>query len=99
MGMRLVKGRVFSSSDTEAAPGVVIINETLAARYFAGENPIGQRLDMSGAPKDLREIVGVVADVRNYCVDAEVKPEAYVAFLPSAPGYLSSVTSALTIVV
>ena len=99
MGMRLVKGRVFSSRDNEAAPGVVIINETLATRFFAGEDPIGKRLDMSGAPKDLREIVGVVADVRNYGVDADVKPETYVPLSQSAPGYLSSITSALTVVV
>jgi putative ABC transport system permease protein len=99
MGMRMVKGRTFSRHDDEAGPGVVIINETMAARYFAGQDPIGQRLDMSGNPKDLREIVGVVADVRNYGVDAEVKPEAYVPLLQSAPGYLSSMTSALTIVV
>lgn len=99
MGMRLIKGRPFASHDIEAAPGVVIINETLAARFFAGEEPIGKRLDMSGAPKDLREIVGVVADVRNYGVDAEVKPEAYVPLFQSAPGYLSGVTSALTIVI
>jgi putative ABC transport system permease protein len=99
MGMRLMKGRNFAASDTETAPGVVVINETLAARFFAGEDPIGKRLDMSGAPKDVREIVGVVADVRNYGVDADVKPEAYVPLLQSAPSYLSNVTSALTIVV
>jgi putative ABC transport system permease protein len=99
MGMRLVKGRAFSRHDNETAPGVVIINETLAARFFAGENPIGRRLDLSGDPKDLREIVGVVGDVRNYGLDAEVKPEVYVPFLQSAPGYLSSVVSAPTIVV
>ncbi|HKP05406.1 MAG TPA: ABC transporter permease [Chthoniobacterales bacterium] len=99
MGMRLLKGRAFGPSDKEPAPGVVIINETMAARFFAGEDPIGKRVDMSGAPKDLREIVGVVADVRNYGVDAEVKPEAYVPLFQSAPGYLSSVTSALTIIV
>jgi putative ABC transport system permease protein len=98
MGMRLIKGRPFSSHDTEAVPGVVIINETLAARFFAGEDPIGKRLDMSGAPKDLREIVGVVADVRNYGVDADVKPEAYVPLLQSSPSYLAGVTSALIIV-
>jgi putative ABC transport system permease protein len=99
MGIKMLKGRAFSRHDTEAAPGVVIINETLAARYFAGEDPIGRRLDLSGDPKDLREIVGVVGDVRNYGVDAEVKPEVYVPFLQSAPEYLSSVVSALTIVV
>jgi putative ABC transport system permease protein len=43
--------------------------------------------------------VGVVSDVRNYGVDAEVKPEVYVPFLQSAPGYLSSLVSAMTVVV
>jgi putative ABC transport system permease protein len=99
MGMRLAKGRVFSRHDNETAPGVVIINETLAARFFAGEDPIGRRLDLSGDPKDLREIVGVVGDVRNYGLDAEVKPEVYVPFLQSAPSYLASVVSAPVIVV
>jgi putative ABC transport system permease protein len=99
MGMRVVKGRPFSRHDTADTPGVVIINETLAARYFAGQDPIGQRLNLSGSPQDLREIVGVVADVRNYGLDADVKPEVYVPFLQSAPGYLSSMTSALGIVV
>ncbi|HEV3409496.1 MAG TPA: FtsX-like permease family protein, partial [Chthoniobacterales bacterium] len=98
MGMKLVRGRAFSRSDNETAPGVVIINETMAARYFAGEDPLGRRLLLS-EPKDMREIVGVVADVRNYGLDAEVKPEVYVPFLQSAPGYLSSVVSAMTIVV
>jgi putative ABC transport system permease protein len=99
MGMKLVKGRAFTRHDTGDSPGVVIINETLAARFFPGEDPIGKRLDMSGEPKDLREIVGVVGDTRNYGLDAEVKPEAYVPFLQSAPEYLASVVSALTIVV
>jgi putative ABC transport system permease protein len=98
MGMKLVKGRAFSRYDNEAAPGVVIINETMAARFFAGEDPVGRRLDLSGDPKDLREIVGVVGDVRNYGLDAEVKPEVYVPFLQSAPDYLSGVVSAMTIV-
>ena len=99
MGMKVVKGRAFSRSDTAISPGVVIINETLAKRFFPGEDPIGKRLDMSGEPKDLREIVGVVGDSRNYGLDEDVKPEAYVPFLQSAPEYLASVASALTIVV
>jgi ABC-type antimicrobial peptide transport system permease subunit len=47
----------------------------------------------------LREIVGVIADARNYGVDAEVKPEVYVPFFQSAPDYLASQASAMTIVV
>ena len=99
MGMKLVKGRAFSRYDNEDAPGVVIINETMAARFFAGEDPIGQRLDLSGNPKDLREIVGVVGDVRNYGLDAEVKPEVYVPFLQSRPAYLSGLVSAMNVIV
>ena len=98
MGMRLVKGRAFSERDTADAPGVVVINETLAARFFANEDPIGRRLGLSGPP-DWREIVGVVRDVRNYGLDADVKPEAYVPFLQNASGYLSSVAAAMNIVV
>ena len=97
MGMKLLQGRAFSRFDTDGAPGVVIINETLAKSYFAGEDPIGKRLGLS-TPKDWREIVGVVADVRNYGVDADVKPEVYVPLLQTAPDYLSGVASALTVV-
>jgi len=99
MGIKLVKGRSFSRYDTGDAPGVVIINETLAARFFAGEEPIGKRLDLSANPKDLREIVGVVGDIRNYGVGADVKPEVYVPFLQSAPSYLSGVVSAMNVIV
>jgi putative ABC transport system permease protein len=99
MGMKLLKGRTFSRFDKDGAPGVVIINETMAKRYFAGEEPIGKRLDLSGDPKDPREIVGVVGDVRNYGVDADVKPEVYVPFLQGKPAYLSGIASAMTVVV
>jgi putative ABC transport system permease protein len=99
MGMRLVKGRAFSRHDTEDAPGVVIINETMAARFFHGEEPVGKRIGLSGNPRDWREIVGVAGDVRNYGVDADVKPEAYVPFLQNAPGYLAGVASAMSVIV
>jgi predicted permease len=99
MGIRLIKGRAFSRHDTEDAPGVVIINETMAARFFPGEDPIGKRIGLSGNPRDWREIVGVVGDVRNYGVDSDVKPEAYVPLVQNAPGYLANVASAMNVVV
>ena len=97
MGIRLLKGRAFSAQDGADAPGVVIINETLAKKFFPNENPIGKRLGLSGPP-DWREIVGVVEDVRNYGLDADVKPEAYLPFLQNAQGYLSGVASGMNIV-
>jgi putative ABC transport system permease protein len=99
MGMKLVKGRAFSRHDTEDAPAVVIINETMAARFFAGEEPVGRRIGLSGNPVDWREIVGVVGDIRNYGLDADVKPEAYVPLQQSAPEYLSNVASAMNVIV
>src|SRR5262249_23496038 len=57
MGMRLAAGRDFTANDTEAAPRVAIINETMARRCFGNENPIGKRVD---AKRDLKvEIVRV----------------------------------------
>ncbi|MGH9838515.1 MAG: ABC transporter permease [Blastocatellia bacterium] len=81
MGIRLASGRDFDERDGHA---VAIINETTARRYFAGEDPIGKRLRLSSlvTPKDqpLRQIVGIVADVKHRGVTAEARPEIYVPF-------------------
>src|SRR5262249_41914020 len=91
MGMRLSQGRAFTASDNDKAPRVAVINETLARRYWPGENPIGKRaaLDFEAmrfypdrAPDrdlalGLREIVGVVADVKHTGLAGETVPEFY----------------------
>ena len=98
MGIPLLRGRTFSEQDRGDAPGVVIINETLARRYFPGEDPLGRRLGFSG-PTDWREIVGVARDTRNYGLDEEVKPEAYMPYTQSAPSYLAGSISGMILVV
>jgi putative ABC transport system permease protein len=76
MGIPLLAGRGFSAADGEAAAPVVVISRALAARLFAaGQNPLGQRLDL--APKQQPEIVGVVGDIRNVRIDAEADPAYY----------------------
>ena len=67
LGIPLIRGRFFTEHDTEGAPPVVIISESMARRYFPNENPIGRRLkasgpDLHGTP--FMEIVGVVGGVR-----------------------------------
>ncbi len=99
MGMRLAKGRPFSRYDAAKALGVVIINETMASRFFPDEDSVGRRIGLSGNPTDWREIVAVVGDVRNYGVDAAVKPEAYIPFLQNGPEYLSGIASGMNLVV
>jgi len=81
MGIRLLKGRAFSETDGGTAPPVVIISESLARRYFPDRDPLGHRLSLqeqgpmgccsaAGSVEHVwREIVGVVADVRQGNLD------------------------------
>jgi putative ABC transport system permease protein len=82
MGMRLRAGRAFTERDDETAPPVAIINETLARRYFPGEDPLGKRI-LAGYPTPTRAwtIVGVAPDVRRYGLEEEVRPEFYRPYL------------------
>jgi predicted permease len=77
---RLVRGRLMTEDEDASRPNVLVINETLARKYFPGEDPIGQKIG-NGAldPKSIREIIGVVADVREGALDAEVWPTEYEA--------------------
>jgi predicted permease len=64
LGIPLVKGRDFTDADHTQAPGVVIISEALARRYWPGEDPIGKRLREAGRENPWFSIVGIVADVK-----------------------------------
>lgn len=96
MDIPLVSGRTFSETDDDKHPRVIIINETMARRFFPNQNPIGNYLALSGPP-DEREIVGVVQDVRDYGLDAEVKPESYIPYSQGGPSYLKY--TSLTVVI
>jgi putative ABC transport system permease protein len=67
MKIPLLTGRGFTDQDATGAPGVVIIDELLAQRYFAGRSPIGQRISIGKAP--WREIVGVVGHIKHDALD------------------------------
>jgi putative ABC transport system permease protein len=79
IGMRVVKGRWFAQHE----PGpVCVINESLARRYFAGQDPIGRRLFLPTGPQsgDFAPIVGVVSDLRYRNLEAPVEPELFVHY-------------------
>ena len=65
MRTRLVRGRLFDARDTPESPQVIIINETLAAQYFANEDPIGKRIKFGSPTSPWREIVGIVGDTKH----------------------------------
>lgn len=75
MGIPVLRGRNFRRNEPEN-PGAVIINQTLARRYFANEDPIGQRLMING-PEGV-PIVGVVADTRQWTLNEPPRAEMYI---------------------
>ncbi len=78
MGMTLVGGRHFGGADRATAPMVVIVNETMARRYWPPDvSPIGKRLMMGGPDQPWREIVGVVKDVKFWGLNSPVNPEMF----------------------
>jgi len=81
LGAKLRAGREFDQHDDLHSGAVAIINETLSRRFFAGVNPIGQKISLNYLNrKDTREIVGVVADLRQDELGVPVNPEILVPF-------------------
>lgn len=75
---RLIRGRALTTEDDSSHPQVIVINETLARRYFPGEDPIGKRIGGGDlAPDSMRTIVGVIRDVREGGLDEDVWPSEY----------------------
>ena len=79
MRIPLIRGRDFLPADRQKTPPVVIVNEAFVRQVFPNENPIGKKLEYS--PENVREIVGVVADVRWRSLTEDAPP---IMFLPHA---------------
>jgi putative ABC transport system permease protein len=78
MGIRLVSGRNFAATDHSESPFVVVVNETMARRYWPGVSPVGKRVRFAGsATSAWREVVGIVGDVKHWGFDRPVNPEWY----------------------
>ncbi|MGB7492848.1 MAG: ABC transporter permease [Candidatus Acidiferrum sp.] len=88
MGIRLLKGRTFSPEDEQGELPVAIVNETLVRKLFDGQNPIGHRIKANigfgeNEQPPLREIVGVVADVKSGGIGENAVPEVYAPQTPT----------------
>lgn len=78
MGIRLLQGRSFDERDTAEGNKVIIINESFARKAFPNEDPLGKRIRSWRDENLLREIVGVVQDVRYFGRDDELRGLVYV---------------------
>jgi macrolide transport system ATP-binding/permease protein len=89
---RLARGRYFTDAEDASKPRVAIINQTLAKRYFPGEDPIGKKIgDTDLSPTSIVEVIGVVEDVKDGSLDSEIWPAIYYPFNQSTDTYFSVV--------
>ena len=81
LGIALRRGRYFTEQDRPDSTPVIVIDETLARKYFADEDPLGQHLQLGDPKMPQFEIVGVVGHVKHYGLDGEVpvEPQFYFA--------------------
>ncbi|MCA1568366.1 MAG: ABC transporter permease [Acidobacteria bacterium] len=95
MGIQLLQGRVFGDQDKIDSPAVAVINETMARRFWPGEDPVGKRITPgslnSPDPDDWLTIIGVAKDVRQFELVADPKPQMYISYMQAgffAPRHL-----------
>jgi putative ABC transport system permease protein len=74
MKMPLIRGRTIDDRDRIGAPGAIVINQTMARRYFNGLDPIGRVVKN---PHGAAAVVGIVGDVKHYGLDGEPRAELF----------------------
>jgi len=79
-GIPLLSGRTFGPQDVETSQRVVVINRAMADRFYPGENPVGKRIQIGRNYAVVREIIGVVGDIRNNDIDVAPGNQAYELF-------------------
>jgi len=75
MRIPIVRGRDFNDSDVAGRPAAVLISESMARQFWPGEDPLGKRLTLTFSPDAVREVVGVVGDVKLDGLD-QTRPNA-----------------------
>jgi putative ABC transport system permease protein len=76
MRIPVLRGRVFNQRDSAGAPAVVVINRTLAERFFSDRDPVGRQLRIPGSNLTA-EIIGVVGDVKQFGPEDPPRPQIY----------------------
>ena len=79
-------GREFAWEDSMAAPAVIVINDTAAARFWPGEDPLGKQITVHPSEVPLT-VVGVVGDVRQMSLGNAVRPEIYLNYQQPTPDW------------
>jgi putative ABC transport system permease protein len=91
MGIRLFAGRTFTPQDIAGRATAVVINQTMAQRFWPGESALGKRIVMKDwGPPLPGEVVGVVSDVKQDSLETDTQPAIYYSFAQFSPGTLTT---------
>jgi putative ABC transport system permease protein len=94
MRIPLLAGRWLDELDHAGSAGVVVVNQEFVARFFAGGDVLGKRLQLMGDPQATREIVGVVGNITHNALSEPDWPEMYVPYAQFAPATVNIVVRA-----
>ncbi len=89
MNTPITEGRGFTEHDDQTAPSVVVVNETLARRFWPNQSPIGKRLQLGGVSSAYRQVVGIAKDGK-YSLLGE--PPTEYLFVPHSQQYAAKMT-------
>jgi putative ABC transport system permease protein len=78
LGIPLLRGRPLAETDTDGSPPVVVINNTMATRFWPDENPVGKRIRLQRRPDEWRTVVGVAGDVHHVGLEEHLLPEMFI---------------------
>lgn len=95
IGIPFIKGRSFGNEDRADTPGVLIVNQTMAERFWPGQDPLGKQIKF---PQDgsTGTVVGVVGDAKHYWLEEEARPQLYGAYSQS-PGIFATLVIRTTV--
>lgn len=89
---KLERGRYFTDAEDLSKPRVAMINQQLARQYFPGEDPVGKKIgDTALSPDSIKEVIGVVEDVKDGSLDSPIWPAIYYPFNQNPDTYFSIV--------
>lgn len=95
MGIPFIKGRLFGNEDQPNTPPVVIINQTMAQRFWPNQDPLGKQVKSAQDGTTLT-VVGVVGDAKHYWLEEAARPQMYGPYTQQ-PGYFATVVIRTTV--
>ena len=95
MGIPFIEGRLFNYQDKPGTPAVVVINQTMARKFWPNQDPIGKQV-VSAEDGTVLTVIGVVGDAKHYWLEETQQPQMYAAY-SQQPGYFATVVIRTTV--